>query len=435
MTGSYLLLNIIKRAKEAQKVIIAGAYLTGKELYYSLKESEIQTSAFFDNNVKLHGQEIDGVPIVSFTRLNADSCLYIIASVNFHNEIREQLLKLGVKEEKILEYYPEGSYEYEYYKMINLQHYGNELCSDYELIMEPELNIAEPARYAEKLYYGHYGKLINWNAPSLLDEKLNILKTGLYLNNKLIIQCTDKYRVREYIAECGLSNILNELYGVWADYKDIDILKLPDSFALKRNNDCGGVLIVKNKEKEPCLKEKIEKLGKEMTLQYGLEYVEYQYQHIEPCYICEKYIETQDGGYPYDYKFFVMNGKARYILVCVGREKEDEMLRFITDREFRLFPVMPDEEQVTNEYIQQYRPEILNEMISVAERLAEPFPFVRVDLYQHDGKALFGELTFTPLGAINSYINMIGQRIMGSYLDVSEEAYSPKIVSADCRRK
>ncbi len=293
----------------------------------------------------------------------------------------------------------------------------------------------EPKKFAEENYYYIYGKHIDWKNPVLFDEKLTILKTGLYFNNELVIQCADKYRVRQYVEECGLKNILNELYGVWTDYKEIDISKIPDKFALKRNNDAGGGLILKDKKRETQLKEKIEKLGEGTVRNYGLIFAEYHYQHIEPCYICEKYIEDESGGYPHDYKFFVMNGKVRYILVCVGRDDKNNMLRFMTDRDFRLFPVMPEERQVTDEEIQQYRPQVLNEMISVAERLAEPFPFVRVDLYQYEEKVLFGELTFTPMGALNTYINSIGQWIMGSYLDISEGAYSTRIVSADRRRK
>lgn len=300
--------------------------------------------------------------------------------------------------------------------------------------LEKEIK-TEPEKFGEENYYYIYGKHIDWKNPMLFDEKLTILKTGLYSNNELVIQCADKYRVREYVEECGLQNILNELFDVWTDYREIDISKLPDKFALKRNNDAGGVLIVKDKKKETQLKEKIEKLGRGTVRNYGLIFAEYQYQYIEPCYICEKYIEDEAGRYPYDYKFFVMNGRVRYILVCVGREKSSEMLRFMTDRDFRLFPVMPEEKQITEEEIQQYRPEVLNEMISAAERLAEPFPFVRVDLYQYEGKVMFGELTFTPMGALNTYINAIGQWIMGSYLDISEEAFSARIKSADRRGK
>ena len=35
-------------------------------------------------------------------------------------------------------------------------------------------------------------------------------------------------------------------------------------------------------------------------------------------------------------------------------------------------------------------------MITVAEKLASDFPFVRVDLYNINGRIVFGELTFYP---------------------------------------
>ena len=43
------------------------------------------------------------------------------------------------------------------------------------------------------------------------------------------------------------------------------------------------------------------------------------------------------------------------------------------------------------------RPKFLDEMIAVAEKLAAPFDFVRVDFYETtDGELKFGELTFSP---------------------------------------
>ena len=42
-------------------------------------------------------------------------------------------------------------------------------------------------------------------------------------------------------------------------------------------------------------------------------------------------------------------------------------------------------------------------MIAIAEKLAKPFPFVRVDFYDVDGKLYVGELTFYPGGGYNSY--------------------------------
>ena len=40
--------------------------------------------------------------------------------------------------------------------------------------------------------------------------------------------------------------------------------------------------------------------------------------------------------------------------------------------------------------------ENLEEMIKVARKLSEDFPYVRVDLYNVNGRVYFGELTFYP---------------------------------------
>ena len=46
------------------------------------------------------------------------------------------------------------------------------------------------------------------------------------------------------------------------------------------------------------------------------------------------------------------------------------------------------------------RPEGLEEMLNVARKLSEDFDFVRVDLYEVDGRIWFGELTFTPFTGV-----------------------------------
>ena len=42
------------------------------------------------------------------------------------------------------------------------------------------------------------------------------------------------------------------------------------------------------------------------------------------------------------------------------------------------------------------RPSNFDEMLRLAEELSAPFPFVRCDLYNIDGKIYFSEMTFTP---------------------------------------
>ena len=55
----------------------------------------------------------------------------------------------------------------------------------------------------------------------------------------------------------------------------------------------------------------------------------------------------------------------------------------------------------------------------VAEKLAKPFPCVRVDLYNIDGKIYFGELTFTSYGGLQDFYTDEFQKLAGSKIDLS----------------
>ena len=62
------------------------------------------------------------------------------------------------------------------------------------------------------------------------------------------------------------------------------------------------------------------------------------------------------------------------------------------------------------------KPKCLEKMISASRVLSKPFPFVRIDFYEIDGKLIFGEMTFFPNSCIGvSEINING-RSMGEVL-------------------
>lgn len=52
--------------------------------------------------------------------------------------------------------------------------------------------------------------------------------------------CSDKYRVREFLKECGLEHLGNEILGVYRDAREIDFDKLPAKFVAKANHGSGG---------------------------------------------------------------------------------------------------------------------------------------------------------------------------------------------------
>ena len=73
--------------------------------------------------------------------------------------------------------------------------------------------------FAQWMHIKHTGKGLDLKNPQTFDEKIWYLK--LYEKNPLKTKCTDKYLVREYVKECGLEHILNELYGVYDSFQEI----------------------------------------------------------------------------------------------------------------------------------------------------------------------------------------------------------------------
>ena len=59
-------------------------------------------------------------------------------------------------------------------------------------------------------------------------------------------------------------------------------------------------------------------------------------------------------------------------------------------------------------------------MISVAEKLSQGFPELRVDLYNINGKVYFGELTFTSQGGGMDFYTPEFLKELGSKFDISD---------------
>lgn len=56
----------------------------------------------------------------------------------------------------------------------------------------------------------------------------------------------DKYKVKQFVAEKAGESYVIPLLGVWDQFEEIDLDKLPKAFVLKCNHD-GGPIIVKAK--------------------------------------------------------------------------------------------------------------------------------------------------------------------------------------------
>lgn len=238
------------------------------------------------------------------------------------------------------------------------------------------------------------GRKLNLKNPQRYTEKLQWYK--VYYRDPIMKQCVDKYEVRKYVEDCGLSSILNECYGVYNSPDEIDFLNLPDSFVLKDTLGGGGnsVILVPDKSKlnvEQVKWQMAQWVAESTSAKHpGREWV---YDGMPHRIIVEKFISSNpEAGGLIDYKYMCFNGKAAMLYVLADRTIGHGAECGFFDLEFNKLSVTESDEEPLRRSIS--KPDNYDEMVSIAERLAQRFPCARIDLYNTNGKILFGEITF-----------------------------------------
>ncbi|MCP4265134.1 MAG: hypothetical protein GY777_06095 [Candidatus Brocadiaceae bacterium] len=265
-----------------------------------------------------------------------------------------------------------------------------------------------------RLYYSHANRYPDLKAPTLFSEKLQWLK--LYYRDDIMEQCADKYEVRKYVEEKGYADTLNELLGIYDKVEDINIEKLPNRFVLKGAHGSAWNIICKDKSKvnwtawhlimKSWLKHNIFWNGREWI-----------YKDAKPRMVCEKYLEDVCGNL-IDYKFFCFNGEPKFVQVNMGRGKKQQIQNFY-NLQWKLLPFGKDINPSFDVDIQE--PQNFKYMIDIAKDLSSPFSFVRTDLYNINGKVVFGELTFFPASGMPDFIPSEYDSIVGKMLELPKK--------------
>ena len=188
------------------------------------------------------------------------------------------------------------------------------------------------------------------------------------------------------------------MLAVYDEHQSVRWNELPNEFVLKMNVGSGMNLIVNNKNNLDFAK--TEELNHNwLKCDFWTKRAEMQYKNVKPYVLIEKSI-CVNGVRPIDYKFYCMNGKADSVMVCKERDGKHHPKFFFLDRDWNLLPYTEEAILYPNEKIE--KPEVITEAFTLAEKLSENFPFVRVDLYIVGRKIYFGELTFTPAAGLDT---------------------------------
>lgn len=277
-----------------------------------------------------------------------------------------------------------------------------------------------------KLYFRlNLHRKLDLKNPKCLNDKLQWMKFNYRFPLQTIV--SDKYAVREYVAEKIGTEYLIPLLGVWDNFEKIDFDKLPEQFVLKCNHDSGGLAICTNKKDFDIngARKKIERSLKSNFYWIGREY---QYKNIIPKIICEQYI-TEDGSVPEDYKIYCFNGIPDAILVCKGRfsKGSHKAQYYFYDHNWNFLPYNKGDNVNNDPKVE--KPKNLDKMLEIARKLSKDFIFARIDLYNIDGKIYFGEITLSPNSGFDPDITVETDKMFGEKLEIP---YWNKIKGENC---
>lgn len=265
------------------------------------------------------------------------------------------------------------------------------------------------------------GKILHLKNPKSFNEKLQWLK--IYDYKPEYTKLVDKLAVKDYVESRIGNKLIIPTLSVWDSVEEIDWDSLPNQFVLKTTHGGGGcgVIVCTDKTKLDKIKAK-KKLKESMHTDTGQTYRERPYLNVPRKILAEKYIAEQiinnsetKADLP-DYKFFCFNGKVKFFKIDFGRFVEHHANYYLPNGDLLPFGEVsckPDPNHVVN------MPNNLSEMIHLSETLSANYKFLRVDLYNVNGKIYFGEFTLYPAAGMGAFIPEEWDEKLGSMLVLS----------------
>lgn len=264
--------------------------------------------------------------------------------------------------------------------------------------------------YLKIVYRIKTGKKLNLKNPTGFCEKLNYLK--IYNKIEKYTDLVDKIKVKEYITKNFGEEYIFPTLGVWDHYRQIDFNNLPDKFVLKCNHDSGSIKVVVDKSE---INHKEFENFFENRLKQNPFYIgrEYPYKNVKPKIMAEKYMTPKGKVDINDFKFFCFDGEPKIMYIASQRS---------IDCKFDFYDMNFSHLNIVNIHPQSgveiEKPEKFEDMVEFARKLSKGFKFVRVDLYQIDGKIYFGEFTFFHGGGFWLMKPEKWEKILGDWINI-----------------
>lgn len=223
--------------------------------------------------------------------------------------------------------------------------------------------------------------------PVTIEDKF--LWRKIFDRNPLFVIACDKIASKRYVQSVVQDLKAARVIWVGKDARQIPDDALAGNVVVKSSQGSGSNLMVVNGQVD------YEVLYKEadrwMSHQYGRKKGEWGYSGVERYLLVEEMLTTNGQPVGEEYKFHICGGRTAYVFV--RRQHQDageEILVLNRDGE-----VMA-QDNATHLRAPFVLPPGFRRMRDIAEKLAEPFDFIRCDLYCLDNEIYFSELTVYP---------------------------------------
>ena len=267
-------------------------------------------------------------------------------------------------------------------------------------------------KYNKLLFYITFGRKADFNNPKTFNE--HVCARKVRRDEYGLSVYTDKYLVRDYVKNTVGEQYLNNVLGIFDSYSEIDFDKLPDKFALKCTHGSGmNVLVTDKKSLDHKKTEK--KFSKWLKENFYYKAREKNYYNIVPRIMCDEFLENKDKNGLCEMKIFCFGGKAKFI--SYNLFKGEKPFTNYYNSNWEKIDLKVGYENFDGDCL----PANKTEIIEIAEKLATPFDFVRVDLYNVDDRIIFSELTFHSGGGFTPFTPHKYDEIFAKYFEELEE--------------
>lgn len=209
---------------------------------------------------------------------------------------------------------------------------------------------------------------------------------------------SDKYLVKDYVrAKVGEKYNVPTI-AVFDNYRDLSEFDFPANCCIKPTQASQAVILRKNGDSID-----IGATEKWFELNYYKKTRERNYKYLKPKVIVEPLIFGSTDLM--DYRLFCYEGKVKLICIDIGKFSGYQRVFYTKDwikQDFSLhYPLYEGNLE---------KPENLDEMIIVAEKLSSELDFVRVDLYSDGESCLVGEITNCHAAASQSFVPLSAEK-------------------------